>query len=283
MENLETMGRDMGNALERTGSRRDALRGASLWGAGLMAATAPMLFSALAKKGYAQSTPTVLDVLQTLLNLEYLTSDFYAQGMAQAGLIPTSDRGIFGTLRDDEQAHADFLTQAVNNAGGTPAPRPTFDFTAGGTYDPFGNYSDFQILSQAFEDLSVRAYKGAVSFLIANDAVLTAILTIHSVEGRHASEVRRLRGGFADLAPQKGWITQNDRGTNMPASTQPVYDAGTDPGAYPAENNVNQGGINVSTLPGANPTSGTEAFDEPLDASAVLNFLGPFIVSAPPS
>ena len=279
MENLETMGRDMGNALERTGSRRDALRGASLWGAGLMAATAPMLFGAMAKKAYAQSTG--LDVLQALLNLEYLTSDFYTQGMAQAGLVPTADRAIFTTIRDDEQAHVDFLSQTITGAGGTPAARPTFDFTAGGVYNPFGNYTDFQILSQAFEDLSVRAYKGALSFLIANDTLLTAILTIHSVEGRHACEVRRLRGGFADVAPQKGWITQNDRGAGMPASTQPVYDAGTDPGAYPAENNVNQGGINVSTLPGANPTSATEAFDEPLDANAVRAFLAPFIVSAP--
>ena len=47
--------------------------------------------------------------------------------------------------------------------------------------------------------------------------ILTTALQIHSVEARHASEVRRLRG-------QKGWITGNQ--TDVP-QLQPVY-AGED-------------------------------------------------------
>lgn len=278
MENLETMGSGMGDALQQTGTRRDALRGASLWGAGLMLMTAPALFGALAKKAYANHTATVLDVLQFALTLEYLEAEFYTLGVAQAGLIPAADRQIFTTIRDHEQAHVDFLRQAITDAGAMPVAKPTFDFTAGGNFNPFGNYEDFKALAQAFEDTGVRAYKGGAPVLINNKPVLTAALTIHSVEARHASEVRRLRGNFAEQAPQKGWITGKDRGTGMPAATQAVYEAGTNPTVYPAEDNVTQGGANVSTLPGATATAATEAFDEPLDIDAVLMIADLFIV-----
>jgi hypothetical protein len=42
--------------------------------------------------------------------------------------------------------------------------KPTFDFTAGGLFDPF-DYPTFFFFSiaQAFEDTGVRAYKGQVS------------------------------------------------------------------------------------------------------------------------
>ena len=72
-------------------------------------------------------------------------------------------------------------------------------------------------LAQAFEDTGVRAYKGQAGALMGNDNLLTAALQIHSVEARHASEIRRLRG-------LQGWITLDQRGPNMPSATQAVYD-----------------------------------------------------------
>jgi hypothetical protein len=278
MENLETMGSGMGDALQQTGTRRDALRGASLWGAGLMLMTAPAIFTALAEKAYANHTATPLDVLQFALTLEYLEAEFYVMGVAAPNLIPAADRQIFTTIRDHEVAHVEFLRSAITAAGATPVAKPTFDFTAGGQFTPFTNYEQFKALAQAFEDTGVRAYKGGAPVLMSNKPVLTAALTIHSVEARHASEVRRLRGNFAEQAPQKGWITGKDRGTNMPAATQPVYEAGSNPAVYPAEDNVMQGGVNVSTLPGSNVTAATEAFDEPLDIEAVLRIVDAFIV-----
>lgn len=278
MENLETTGAAMADALQQTGSRRDALRGASLWGAGLMLATAPAVFTALANRAYGNHTATPLGVLQFALTLEYLEAEFYTLGMDAPGLIPAADRQIFATIRDHEIAHVEFLRQAITGVGATPVAKPTFDFTAGGNFTPFSNYEQFKALAQAFEDTGVRAYKGGAPVLIANDAQLTAALTIHSVEARHASEVRRLRGNFTEQAPQKGWITGNDRGTGMPAATQPVYDAGTNPAVYPAENNTVQAGANVAALPGATAAAATEAFDEPLDIDAVLRIADLFIV-----
>ena len=278
MENLETMGNSLGDALEQTGTRRDALRGAGLWGAGLMLMTAPALFGALAKKAYANHTATVMDVLQFALTLEYLEAEFYTLGVAQAGLIPAQDRQVFITIRDHEVAHVEFLRNAITAAGATPVAKPTFDFTAGGNFNPFGDYEQFKALAQAFEDTGVRAYKGGAPVLINNDDVLTAALTIHSVEARHAAEVRRMRGNFQEQAPNKGWITGKERGSGMPAATQAVYEAGTNPAVYPAEDNVTQATINVSTLPGATATAATEAFDEPLDIDAVLMIADAFIV-----
>ena len=117
MQNLETMGSGMGDALQQAGTRREALRGASLWGAGLMLMTAPALFGALARKAYANHTATVMDVLQFALTLEYLEAEFYTLGVAQAGLIPAQDRQIFTTIRDHVEAHVDFLRQAITAAG----------------------------------------------------------------------------------------------------------------------------------------------------------------------
>jgi hypothetical protein len=86
----------------------------------------------------------------------------------------------------------------------------------------------------------VRAYKGQAGALISNDAILTTALRIHSVEARHASAVRRLRG-------QKGWITGNQ--TDIP-ELAPVY-AGEEAGA------------------GVTSTASAEAFDEPLTIDQV--------------
>jgi rubrerythrin len=58
----------------------------------------------------------------------------------------------------------------------------------------FTDYQQFLALAQAFEDTGVRAYKGQAANLMSKPDLLTAALQIHSVEARHASEVRRLRG-----------------------------------------------------------------------------------------
>jgi hypothetical protein len=157
-----------------------------------------------------------------------------------------------------ETAHVALLKQTITSLSGTPVAMPTFDFTAGGTYsDVFTNYQTFLALSNAFEDTGVRAYKGAAPSLLGAGAVLTAALDIHSVEARHASEVRRLRG-------LKGWIS-NAEANGLPAAI------------YAGEDNTTQLNIDVTTITTAPAVNVTEAFDEPLSMSAVLAIAGPFI------
>lgn len=264
-------------ALSATGTRRDAIRGAGRWGLGLAVASVPVFLASFARSAFANHNATPTSILQFATTLEYLEAEFYNIGMATSGLIPAADRAIFGTIRDHENAHVQFLVNAL----GTNAPaKPVFDFTAGGTFNPFGDYAQFLALAQAFEDTGVRAYKGGAPVLVGTP-FLTPALTIHSVEARHASEVRRLRGNFTEQEPQQGWPTGNNRGTGMPVQTQAVYDAGTNPAVYPDESNTVHATINVTTLGGSqvtNATSYSEAFDEPLDVDAVLRIADFFIV-----
>ena len=244
-------------------SRRDAMRKTATLGTAL--AAAPMALAALAQEANAQSASDVQDALRFALTLEHLEYEFYVQGTDTAGLIPAADRPLFLTIREHEGDHIRFLQSALNltqGVGPGSAGRPAngFDFTAGGQFDTFTNYQTFTALSQGLEDTGVRAYKGQAPRLINDDDVLTAALQIHSVEARHASAVRRLRG-------VKGWITSNT--TNVPANQA----------TYNGEENVVQGGVNLqNALDGVYSVAAiTEAFDEPLTQQQVLDIAGAFI------
>ena len=164
--------------------------------------------------------------------------------------------------------HVTALQDTIVALSGTPVAKPTFDFTAGGAFNPFTVYAEFLALSQGFEDTGVRAYKGQARNLISNNDVLTAALQIHSVEARHASQVRRLRAKLGLDPANKGWITGNSRGT-MPSATQAIYNG---------EDNVMQGGLDVTTITTVSSSAIQEAFDEILTDTETLAIAGLFIV-----
>jgi len=160
------------------------------------------------------------------------------------------------------------LQSLIRVKGATPIAKPAFDFTAKGDLPGFnfgaGQYETFKVLAMAFEDTGVRAYKGQAPRLMGDKAALNAALSIHSVEARHAAEIRRLRG-------KKAWITGSSR-DDLPAFTQ---------GIYAGEANESQGGVTLSTLPGysanGGTAAGTEAFDEPLTKAEVTAIVTPFL------
>jgi hypothetical protein len=249
------------DVIEKNFSRREALTKGL--GFGLKAALAAIPLGLLDVMGNkAQATPTNADVVSILnfaLTLEYLESTFYQTGLSTSGLIPSSDSAIMNQISKHETAHVALLKSTITSLSGTPVPLPTFDFTAGGAFsDVFTNYQTFLALSNAFEDTGVRAYKGQAPALMGS-TVLTAALDIHSVEARHASEIRRLRN-------LKGWIT-NAEPNGLPAAI------------YAGEDNKVQGnpGVDVTTITPVGAAAVTEAFDEPLTMAAVLAIAGPFI------
>ena len=254
--------------LEQSVSRRNAFAGLGAWGKGLAIASVPIALAAVAKSASAQSggslPPNVEAVLNYALLLEYLEAEFYTRGVANARLFPGGrSRRVFTIIRDHEQAHVQFLQGAL---GSEAIPKPEFDFTAGGMFpDPFSNYGVFVTLAQAFEDTGVRAYKGQAGRLLPYDFYLTAALTIHSVEARHASKVRRLRQSPAE----EGWIPFDN--TDV-AALRPVYQGEAD---------TTQLGIDLTSLEynaeGITTEAITEAFDEPLSAREVFAIVAPFI------
>ncbi|MGH7504072.1 MAG: ferritin-like domain-containing protein, partial [Longimicrobiales bacterium] len=193
------------------------------------------------------------------LTLEYLEAEFYTIGV-NSGVIPGADRQTFITIRNHEIAHVQFLLDVL---GGAAVAKPAFDFTAGGMFAPFSDYAQFQLLAQAFEDTGVRAYKGQLGALQPYKTFLSAGASIHSVEARHASQVRRMRG-------LDGWIPFN--GSDSPAAVAAVYAGeGATTQAGVDLTGLNLGAFNVS------PEDITESFDEPLDMQAVLAIAAPFI------
>jgi hypothetical protein len=252
--------------MQSKGSRRESFGQFGQLGKNLALASIPFGLSSLTNSAYAADiTPTPstpIGALQLALTLEYLEKEYYIMGL-ESGVIPAGgrDEKIFMQISDHETDHVTFL---INGLGGVGSPnfvaKPTFDFTVGGAFDPFNHYPTFLALAQAFEDTGVRAYKGQAGNLISTPDLLTAALQIHSVEARHASEVRRLRG-------LKGWITLNERGAGMPAATQAVYDG---------EQLTIQAGYNTAELFGA--AAGSEAYDEPLTTQETVNIANLFIV-----
>ena len=251
-------------------SRKDSFKKMKNFGKGAALASIPFGLAATSNKTKAatmnmasaafQASPT--DVLNFALTLEYLERNFYQMGLDTDGLIPEEDRDVFGLIAEHESDHVDFLVAAL---GDDAIAEPEFDFTGKGlNLDTFSNYATFMALAQGFEDTGVRAYKGQAGALIDNNDLLTYALQIHSIEARHASQVRRMRG-------EKGWITQNNN--TLPDAFNAIY-AG--------EENLTIGGFDLSSVDfsavGGNDAV-TGAFDEPLTMDEVNAIATNFIVT----
>jgi hypothetical protein len=280
--------------VERMGAavtRRAALKGGAAASAGLATAlklaSAPVALAAMARDAFGQTgglPQAVVNIFNFALTLEELEAEFYVRAL-DAGVLPANVIPIFTVIRDHELAHVAFLRRAL---GASAVAKPTFDFTAGngtgrGPYAGLfnqGGYNTLLAVAQAFEDTGVRAYKGQAPALRpfrgpdGNNFALQAALQVHSVEARHAAQIRRLRGTFNEFEPfYQGWITGNR--TDVPGANA----------VYAGEQNTTHAGINVVPLvAGLRPQIDisqdtiTEAWDEPLTMAEVLAIVDPFIV-----
>lgn len=267
---------------ERMDTRRNTMKQFSGIAGKLALAAVPIALGSMFKKAYAQTGTDLFGILNYALTLEYLEAEFYAKGNAAitAGTLVTPTAAATGALQKigtHEAQHVTFLKTAISAAGGTPATKPTFDFTAGGAFPTvFSNYALFLAVAQTFEDTGVRAYKGqaAEPALMANNDVLTAALNIHSVEARHASHIRQMRKANGGLVPAgvnvKPWITGKQSGIDS-AAVQASYD-GEEVTTQATINIVNINSMTISA------DAASEAFDEPLTMNQVLAIVDPFIV-----
>ncbi len=130
---------------------------------------------------------SAIDVLNYALTLEHLEAAFYRDGLAMIGVDGITALGfqasVFDALTEigeHEAAHVATLTDVITQLGGEPVAEAMYDF---GYTDAAG----FLQVGQALEDTGVSAYQGAAQYLIDEDELLTAALTIHGVEARHAA------------------------------------------------------------------------------------------------
>ncbi len=283
---------------DRLDTRRHAMKRFTRVGGRIALSAIPLAIGSMFKKAYGQpATATVKSILQYALTLEYIEAAFYNKGVASAATI-----GITGTaltaitkIRDDENAHVNFLKTALTTAfAATPAEvaSPNIDLTGGksaaGT-GPFAaayqanGYLTYLAVAQTFEDTGVRAYKGRAKEITKGGAYLTAALQIHSVEARHAAHIRYMRSSVgAGTIPAgqtvKPWITQSQSGITTGVANTDAAIALSYAGATP-ESTTTQAGVAITNIGGQviSANAATEAFDEPLTSTEVLAIINGFI------
>jgi hypothetical protein len=180
-------------------SRRRLLRNLAVAGGSLAllgpATVARAQMSTPAGDGTESPFASEVDVLNYALTLEHLEATFYREALEQFDVTAFTTWGFqpgvydrLGAIADAEAQHVTFLTGVIDSLGAEPVAEATYDF---GYTDARG----FIELAQAIEDVGVAAYQGAAQYLIDNDQLLTAALTIHGVEARHAAYLALMNGG----------------------------------------------------------------------------------------
>ncbi|MFL5859466.1 MAG: ferritin-like domain-containing protein [Solirubrobacteraceae bacterium] len=199
-EAVETLAAiDVDGALRETAagavraSRRELLRVlplAGAIGAGLLAAGGASAASGLTRNDVA--------ILRFDLALEYLQAGLYTE-VERLGAVKPRTLAFSRVVGAHERAHA----QAIKGFLGSKAlPSPSFDYR-GVTEDD----AAFVKTAVAFEDLTAALLKWQAPRLDSR-SIVAAILTLHSVETRHAAWIRHIVGvlpaasAFDQPAPQ---------------------------------------------------------------------------------
>ena len=251
-------------------SRRDAFRRAGHVGLGLALAAVPGTFL-FSREAHAQEM-TPEDVLTFALTLEYLEWQYYKQALSSDSSLsfPGNTEAKFTEIRDHELAHVRFLEDQLGL--NEDENLPSFDFTAGGMFDPgpFDDYPTFLLLAQAFEDTGVRAYQGGAPVLIGSDA-LTPALQIHATEASHVSVVRRMVAEEGLAPDQDAWI--QGAGAQAPGTLSDYKNNAI----YAGEDEMTVAGSDVAGIGDYSNELVTEAYDKPLGMSAVNAIVNPFV------
>ncbi len=280
---------------EEVSGRRSLLKS---FGAKVAVAALPIAFGSLFNKASAKtSTTTVVDAMNTILEMKYFEYNYFHTGNNTGALIPGSpglagnDLDGFLSIESHLKLQIAFLNDNITQMSGTPftpkhynpnAINPLFvptayDFTAGNTYLVFSSYTTFLVIGQLFSDAGVHMLLGFMPLFLGNGTLLTQMLEMQCTEARHAAHIRLVRrnmgiGVNADYpAP---WITNNVPPSWVPIDRFQPW--------YAGEENVTQSGIFITSLPdvpagGTVPKiSATAAFDEPMDAATLNSLMYPF-------
>jgi Ferritin-like domain len=183
-------------ARRRPATRRGFLKGSVAAAGGGAAALAGVP----ALRGFVAAAQDVgedeLSVLNYALTLEHLENAFYRDGLASLTVDAFVAAGFDASVVDyvaeigaHEAAHVVTLTDVITQLGGEPVAEGTYDFGPA-----FGDVAEFLATAAALENTGVGAYTGAAQYLIDADDLLTAALTIHGVEARHAAYLNVLNG-----------------------------------------------------------------------------------------
>ena len=206
----------------------------SLTAVGAAAAAAGFLASAPAARAQAASAaPSIVDVLNFALNLEYLEANLY---IAVTGSAPLSVGDGVGTILNapgklnfldaqtmdtalnlaaDELHHIELLRALIFQLGGTPVNQPTIDYSAGKGMT-ITTQAQFLAVARQFTAVGNGAYAGGAQYLISNPFVLTGAGQILGAEGQHL-------GGLNYLCAEQGVTSPMVDALDYPPTSAPTY------------------------------------------------------------
>lgn len=251
------------------------------------------------------ATPTA--ALQLITKYKYLQAEYYRRALETiSGGFSPGRLAVLGQIAKHETAHVTQLRQALaGDAPPQPAPNIVYDFSAGsgsgtgpfaGALDPASpDRSDFLKLAQLFEDFGLRVIKGQFADIMPDPIKLSLVARLNAVEGRHAAEIRMMRGAASQAmvtiattafaANVSPWITDTATAIYDTTFTGPDTDPATQAGlAVLVYGRVTQGADRFTrpTDSESNPsqrgyaTVSSESFDEPVPAETAQEFLARF-------
>jgi hypothetical protein len=189
------------------------------------------------------TTPSIVDVLNFALNLEYLEASFYLYVSTGSGLSATDTGAGAGTvtggaqvafsnpivasaavqLAKDEQSHVEFLRSTITTVGGTPVSMPNINLAANGAVT---SDATFLAAARQFEAVGISAYIGGAQYLTGSTAALTYAARILDTEAQHEGLLRELCIALGVSSPAV------DSLDHPPSSTQ-IFNTGATDGLNP--------------------------------------------------
>ena len=192
----------------------------SLTALGAVAATAGLVGSAPRAQAQAAAGPSIVDVLNFALNLEYLEANLY---IAASGSdpIPAGDGGrsvvmgapdaatlnldsqtltTFQNLALDETHHITTLRALIFKLGGVPINQPVLDYTLGGKMS-ITTEAQLLAVTRQFTAVGTSAYTGGAQYLLSNPLVLTGAAQILGTEAQHLGGVNFLCNMHGVVSP----------------------------------------------------------------------------------
>jgi hypothetical protein len=119
-------------------------------------------------------------ILNYTLTLEYVELALYTS-LLKSGLFVRKARKALATFGEEEEEHISSLTEAVEKLEGEPARKPKTRFTMTSAKPALE-------VASTVENLVAAAYLGQVPMIESHPALAT-VLSIHTVEGRHAAAI----------------------------------------------------------------------------------------------
>ncbi len=203
--------------------------GAATAAAGLLA-YAPQ---AKAQAAPAPAGPSIVDVLNFALNLEYLEANLY---ISVSGEPPLSTgygagapvTGIPGPLNLDAQTlataqnlaldethHIALLRELIFQLGSTPINSPAIDYSLGGKMS-ITTQAQFLAVARQFTAVGNSAYAGGAMYLASNPFVLTGAAQILGTEAQHL-------GGVNVLCALQGVVSPAVDALDYPPAAQKFF------------------------------------------------------------